>query len=621
MYADSPAIVVSVDLGTTYTGVAWMTPKTPIQVISDWPGSGDRGERKVPTTLVYNANGTLSSWGFMCADDELEAGVPGGGKVRREFFKIFMDADTLADAQQHGLTSAPQSVFEAQQFVTDFLRQVYAHVKESIETQIGRRGIGNGWTDLAVEFLFSVPTTWTSQSIVNSFKKVIREAGFGIEGPKHSAQVDLTEAEAAAVATLKTSAVSFGMGSVFLTVDAGGGTTDLALMQVTSSNVAVPQMASLHAVNGVGIGATLIDRLFIRLVSQRLAACPDAAAHIPPGLPLRLARSHQFRTMKHKFGERAYMQALFRIPIEGLSYNFSHAGLGIENGRMVFTLQEIQSLFDPQIEAIVNRIMGELEWLRTMGHLHQVQYMVLSGGLGSSAYVRDQLQQRFLAYQHPNASDQVAVIPCNDPQLVVVRGLLLDRQQRWESGGATSVLSTRIARASYGVVVQEIYVPAMHSNEDVRPDPFEPSKKWAVNQVQWLIKKGDLVNPNAFLVKSFQIRLAATETTRAWKSQIVVSHHDPSQLPSSMKQDGAYKLCEVKSNLEGVQQDQLVKVNKRGTCWSRGVTFYICQFDVRVIVAPADLRFELWFGGQKFSGNHEPISVDWDHEGSKVKGM
>ena len=246
MYPNIPDISVSVDLGTTYTGVAWMTPNRPIQPISDWPGSGDRNERKVPTTLVYNADGTLSSWGFMCVDDELEAGVLGGGKVRREFFKIFMEEDTLAGAQRQGLTSAPQTAFEAQQFVADFLRQVYAHIKESIETAIGRRGIGNGWADLEVDFIFSVPTTWTSQSIINSFKKVIREAGFGIEGPRHSAQVDLTEAEAAAVATLKTGPVRFGIGSVFLTVDAGGGTTDLALMQVTSSNMAVPQMASLH---------------------------------------------------------------------------------------------------------------------------------------------------------------------------------------------------------------------------------------------------------------------------------------------------------------------------------------------------------------------------------------
>lgn len=81
---------------------------------------------------------------------------------------------------------------------------------------------------------------------------------------------------------------------------------------------------------------------------------------------------------------------------------------------------------------------------------------------------------------------------------------------------------------------------------------------------------------------------------------------------------GAVKLCDVKSNLTGVQQHQLVMKNKRGTCFSRGHTYYIMNFDIRVIVAPADLRFELWFGGQKFSGNHEPIAVTWDQDGTKA---
>jgi hypothetical protein len=329
-----------------------MTPRTPIQVISDWPGSGDHGEKKVPTTLVYNANGTLSSWGFMCADDDIDSAP---GKTRREFFKIFIEQDMLASAQQQGLTSAPRTTLEAQQFVTDYLRQIYAHVKESIETQIGRRHFG-GWTDLAVEFLFSVPTTWTSLDVINTYKTVIKNAGFGVEGPRHSAQVDLTEAEAAAVATLKTSAVSFIMGSLFLTVDAGGGTTDLALMQVTSASQAVPQMSSLHAVNGVGIGATLIDRLFILLVTQRLAAYPEIASQLPPDYPMRLARSHPFRTVKHKFGERAYMQPLFKMPLEGVAHDFSHPGLGIENGRMVFTLSVSPlSLSSPLLTHIQSR--------------------------------------------------------------------------------------------------------------------------------------------------------------------------------------------------------------------------------------------------------------------------
>ncbi|KAM7216812.1 hypothetical protein V8F06_007789 [Rhypophila decipiens] len=614
MNTELPDIAVAIDLGTTYTGVAWMTPRTPIQVISDWPGSGDRGERKVPTQLIYHGDGQLSSWGFQCADDD--DGTP--GKTRREFFKIFMEADTLASAQEQGLSSAPSSIYEAQRFVTDYLRQIYAHVKLSIETEIGRRHMG-GWTDMSVEFVFSVPTTWTSLSVINTFKTVIQNAGFGMEGPRHSFQVDLTEAEAAAVATLKTSAVVFEMGSLFLTVDAGGGTTDLALMQVTSSDQTIPQMSSLHPVSGVGIGASVIDRLFLRLVTARAAAYPDVVATaLPPDFLMRLTRSHQFRTLKHKFGEPAYMQPVFRIPLEGVAHDFTHLGLGIENGRMLFSIQEIQSLFDPQVEGIVKKIVEELDWLRDTGRPQQVQHMVLSGGLGSSAYVRDQLQQRFLSYPHPNAN-RVAVIPCNDPQLVVVRGLLYDRQQRWNTGGTTSVLAARVARASYGVIVQEVYSPALHFNEDLQPDPFDKGKKWAINQIQWLIRKGDVINPNAPLVKSFAISLAEGELTRAWDSRIVISHNEPTFLPRSMKQAGATKICDLRSNLDGVRQEQLVLKNKRGTCFSRGHRFYICQFDIRVIVAPADLRFELWFAGQKFSGNHEPISVTWDAEGTNVK--
>jgi hypothetical protein len=159
--------------------------------------------------------------------------------------------------------------------------------------------------------------------------------------------------------------------------------------------------------------------------------------------------------------------------------------------------------------------------------------MFLAGGLGSSAYVRDQLQERFLAFSHPNAS-RVAVIPCYDPQLVVVRGLLLDGQQRWQTNNTKSVLATRIARTSYGVIVKETYSPAVHIGEEVRVDKFDRKKKWAIGQIQWLIKKGDVVDPNAPLVKSFEISLAEGELSRCWYSTIVMSQNDPPFLPSSM---------------------------------------------------------------------------------------
>lgn len=90
--------------------------------------------------------------------------------------------------------------------------------------------------------------------------------------------------------------------------------------------------------------------------------------------------------------------------------------------------------------------------------------MVLSGGLGSSTYIRDRIQQHVIAYQHANAT-KIAVIPCHDPQLVV-RGLLLDHQQRVETG-SVPVLVARIALSSYRIVVREMYSPDTHLDEEV----------------------------------------------------------------------------------------------------------------------------------------------------------
>ncbi|KAI8676554.1 hypothetical protein LRP88_10436 [Fusarium phalaenopsidis] len=600
---EQPDLAISVDLGTTFTGVAWMRRGAPVQIVSDWPGSDDRGDRKVPTTLIYNADGSISSWGFMCADDDDTSPA----KTRRDFFKIFLDPDMLAGAQQQGLSNAPRSVDEARQFVSDYLRKVYAHLKDSIEMRMGIKHVG-GWKSMAVTFLFSVPTTWTSMAITNVFKGAIHDAGFGTEGPRHSALVDLTESEAAAVATLKTGAIDLKTNNIFLTVDAGGGTTDLALMRVTSTDANFPQMSPVAAVSGVGVGSSLIDRAFARLVAQRLAANPDFK--LPIDFAARMARSPGFKNVKHKFGERVYMQQVYRILMEGVGYDVNHAGLQVENGRMLFSLQEIQALFDVQIEAITRRIRERLDWLTEKGHREQVEYIILSGGLGSSAYVREMLQQHLTSLQHPNARN-IIVIPSQEPQLVVARGVLENKRQMMEPGNK-SVLSNWIARASYGVIVQEVYSPAKHFDEDVRVDPFETGKKWAINQIQWLIKKGDKVSPDAPIAHSFEIRLKEGDTTRAWDAEIVVSNNESDWLPRSLRQAGAMKLCSVKSNLAGIQQHQLVLKEKRGTCFRRGVKFYICRFDVRVIVAPADLRFELWFGGTKFSGNHQPIAVQWN---------
>ncbi len=101
--------------------------------------------------------------GFLCDEDDAP------DKQRKEFFKISLDQAVVDDARKLGISAAPSSTQEARQLLTDFLRKVYAHVKLTVEGQIGLSpppppppqnntlAATAGWTNLAVVFLFSVP--------------------------------------------------------------------------------------------------------------------------------------------------------------------------------------------------------------------------------------------------------------------------------------------------------------------------------------------------------------------------------------------------------------------------------------------------------------------------------
>ncbi|SPJ91992.1 related to hsp70 protein [Fusarium torulosum] len=372
------------------------------------------------------------------------------------------------------------------------------------------------------------------------FKTLTRNAGFGTEGPGHSSQVDLTEAQAAAVDTLKNGVIEYGIGDIFLSVDAGGGTIDLALVRVTAVENGIAQMSQIAEVSGIGVGSTVIDSRFKDLVTRRLSSHPSVLDGIPD-LPEAMMMSERFKTIKHHFGEPSFMSPTYKVPVPGLAYNFSHQRLGIEEGRMVFQSDEIQALFDDPVQCIIEKIKQQLDWLAE-----------------------------------------------NQP----------GEEVRLETGDRP-VMARYIARASYGVVVREIYNPERHFNEDIIQDDYNTQQRWAINQIQWIILKGDSVDPNEPLVKQFVIRLHPGQVDRSWNSQIVISRNEVDVLPRSLRQ--------------GVQDHELVLREKRGfCCFRQGYKYYDCNFQVHVIVAPADIRFELWFKGQRFSRNHDPIKVSWD---------
>ncbi|KAK7756242.1 hypothetical protein SLS62_001836 [Diatrype stigma] len=241
--------------------------------------------------------------------------------------------------------------------------------------------------------------------------------------------------------------------------------------------------------------------------------------------------------------------------------------------------------------------------------------MILSGGLGSSRYVRDRIQHALMKIPHPHAH-QIQILQAPDPQLVVVKGLLLDRLQKLDSGNAPVIVS-RIARASYGFECKAKYNPAIHLNERVQRDPYD-GELYVMGQIDWLIMKGDQINTNSAVSSTFTKKIEHGSSNRTFDSVIITSDLDRHFLPTSTSQPGVRQLCIVKSNLAGIHNNEMtMKRKEKKMFFIKGRKYHLCTFEVKAIIAPADIRFELWFGGQKFSKNHEPIQINWDTEGPK----
>ncbi|RYP59855.1 hypothetical protein DL769_008370 [Monosporascus sp. CRB-8-3] len=345
-------------------GVAWALPQhqqvlqTPIQATHNWPGGSSKNEQNIQAFLVYNQDDSLPSRRYSCEGDDALV-----HKRRAEFFEIFLDKQALESSYQQGIIQGRRSIFETQKLVSDYLRQ-----------------------SLAVEFISSVPTRWERQEIINIFKDTIRSAEFGTEGPRQAANVKLTESEAAAKGIIKSSTISFVSEDTFLSVEAAAGGWD----------------NGLH-LGGIGIGSTRIDQAFLSLVNNRLSRFPSLVEQLPPDCAQRLANSERLNTMRYKLGERVYESPTYKLLSEGDASNLDHSTAGVELGRIIFTWEEIQSLFDPHAMNIA-----------------QKSYMVLSGGVGSSRYVRDCIQHKLMKFHHPYAP-QIQITQAQDAQLVVAK--------------------------------------------------------------------------------------------------------------------------------------------------------------------------------------------------------
>jgi hypothetical protein len=90
-----------------------------------------------------------------------------------------------------------------------------------------------------------------------------------------------------------------------------------------------------------------------------------------------------------------------------------------------------------------------------------------------------------------------------------------------------------------------------------------------------------------------------------WMTQIVMSTLPAQLLPTSLNKEGAQRVCKVESLLP---QDLKLK-NRRW--YNAGPQYLRAEFDMQVLIGPADLKFQNLSKDGIISRDHAAIEVEW----------
>lgn len=216
---------------------------------------------------------------------------------------------------------------------------------------------------------------------------LIESAGFSAS-ERQTVRMSLTEAEAAAIEATTSQCRA---GDIFLICDAGGGTTDVNIMRVKSAGHKV-ELEPLDHVEGRAIGSTLIDFWMADHIGRRLEVIKE---HLD-GDYLSVAAdmvNDRFQNVKHSFP--LPLVDGFSLDVKALAGSQTFPQADIVNSRMRIERETLKGIFDTQVASMFELIEERLGVLAEEFPEEQLSYIILSGGLGSSPYLFEQMENRY----------------------------------------------------------------------------------------------------------------------------------------------------------------------------------------------------------------------------------
>ncbi|CAK7202263.1 hypothetical protein SEUCBS139899_004985 [Sporothrix eucalyptigena] len=641
-------LIVGVDFGTTFSGVAAVYTPTPddIEIIKTWPGGNGITSDKVPTEMTYDLPvdappGTEPTvrWGFQFKPEE----------SRLRCIKLFLDRTQKLPFYVSPLETAAQlsrykkTVVDA---VADYLTQVYKHTMDTLSRRYGASFMAS----TRVDFVLTCPAVW-SDAAKNTTLLAAERAGMG---DRSSIQM-ISEPEAAAVYTLKAIQPNhLNVGDNFIVCDGGGGTVDLIAYKIISLK---PLRVEESAVGTGGLcGSAFLNYRFEEHVCRRLGQSRFDEMKTKKSKTWQMGLRYFEEFVKRNFNEDEHQEV--NIPFPGLP---DDEEAGLDSGFLVMTAEQVLEIFEPIVKEVCDLVQGQVDKLRAKGGI--VSGIILVGGFGQSDYLYRRLKHHFRGNlmdgiaTHGTGSSQLPPPPYSErpthaaaasldianlsladgvgsngaapvPPIevmqpvyawtAVVRGAVL-------RGLEGSMVLSRRARFHYGTSYATVYDEAKHSVSERYWSPLW--ERWMVSdRMQWHIAKGDSISPlspiafhytrnfrpgQSLIVTDDLIACAADEPPESYtRGGGASSFGGPAFGKGALNGSGdnlgggdtadgngskLIHVCTLTTDLSAVPRSLFTRLTT-----TRGVEFDNLDFTLEMVVDSAGLGFELKVDGVRY---------------------
>ncbi|KAJ9663048.1 hypothetical protein H2198_001040 [Neophaeococcomyces mojaviensis] len=455
--ANKLRLVVAIDYGTTFTGVAFANTQSnvaqlsKIEVMQDW-GSKMGNQHKLPSVYSYViATNGEEQWGTDISENavtmvntKLELEVQDKKLDELELtLQVLEGTGNLAFEYVKKSGGHPAYTWKTPtEIVTDYLTKA----RERVWNALGLDHLVG--TNNIVGIIVTVPVNWSYQATESTFR-AMRQAGFNEQRfPTLNDMVLVSEPEAASYFTardLQDGGKKFlKLDENFILCDAGGGTVDVVAYQVKTLQPHL-ELAEVSLPTNGKCGASYIDANFKRWLRKVIG--PKNFRELDAG----------------NAGQRISTHATESGPMRQLVKEF----------------EVKKKSFSSATQTIKLDLPGPLSGLTIEG-----RNVFLVGGFGESVYLQEELQRslkmRRITMRRPETKKSWTAVV----QGAVIYGIEKDRHK--------NLRRMFMCTKSYGILINEAFSV---DRFDPRDCFMESGTKttMAGKQFAWLIRRGDLI--------------------------------------------------------------------------------------------------------------------------------